>query len=476
MNRREFCKTSGMSILAASLMPSVSAFGQTSALTGKRPALAERKFVSEAVEKQIAEVSRKIADADLRKMFEICYPNTLDTTVFYEEINGKPDTYVITGDIDAMWLRDSAAQVFPFLSLIKSDEKLKKMIQGVINRQTKFVLLDPYANAFYKDPNQKTMWQSDKPTPIPGVHERKWEVDSLCYVVRLAYAYYQQTNDISLFDGNWKRAMKLIYETFVTEQRKNGASPYFFIRRTDVMIDAPPHGGKGNPLKPVGLIASMFRPSDDATTLPFLIPSNFFAVQSLRQLAEIFSARLGDKSFADNCLALANEVETAIRKYALAEHENFGKIYAYEVDGFGNKLFMDDANVPSLMSMTYLGAVKSDDIVYRNTRRFLLSENNPYFLRGKIAEGQSSPHTGRENIWHLGIIFRAMTSSDNAEIKQCLKILKTTTANTGFMHESFHKDDDKKFTRSWFAWANTQFGELIVKIAAERPKILQEKF
>ncbi|MBK8813559.1 MAG: glycoside hydrolase family 125 protein [Acidobacteria bacterium] len=475
MNRREFCKASGIGILATGLGRPSYVFAQNPSIgfSGRRPASGDRKFISDAVERQIASVSKLIADPNLRHMFEICYPNTLDTTVDYEEIDGKPDTYVITGDIDAMWLRDSSAQVFPYLPLMRSDLKLKKLIEGVINRHAKFVLLDPYANAFYKDPNQPTMWQGDKPTPIPGVHERKWEIDSLCYVVRLGYAYFKETGDVSPFDADWAKAMKLIYATFVTEQRKDGNSPYYFLRRTDVMTDAPPHGGKGNPVKPVGLIASMFRPSDDATILPFLIPSNIFAAQSMRQLAEIFGKRLNDADFAGKCVALASEIEFAVKKFAIAPHEDFGPIYAYEIDGFGNRLFMDDANVPSLMSLAYLGAVRRDDPIYRATRRFLLSDRNPYFLRGRAAEGQASPHTGRNGIWPMGIILRAKTSDSDVEIAKCLQMLTSTTAGTGFIHESFDKDDASKFSRSWFAWANTLFGELIVNLAANRPHLLK---
>lgn len=470
MNRREFIISSAGSLLATGAFP---AFGQDSLpFSGRRPDRAARRFVSESVEELIKSVSGKIGDPQIRQMFEICFPNTLDTTVFYDESGGRPDTYVITGDIDAMWLRDSSAQVFPYVPLIGKDERLRKLIAGVINRHAKCVLLDPYANAFFRDAGQRSMWESDKPSPAPGVHERKWEVDSLCYVVRLAYAYFKRTGDVSIFDADWQRAAKLIFATFVTEQRKDGRSPYYFLRRTDVMTDAPPHGGRGNPIRPIGLIASMFRPSDDATILPFLVPSNIFAAQSMRQLAEIF-ARLGDAGFAGKCRALADEIETAIGRFAIADHEGFGRIYAYEIDGFGNRLFMDDANVPSLMSLAYLGAVRGDDPVYRATRRFLLSDSNPYYLRGKAAEGQASPHTGRDGIWPMGIILRAMTSQSDEEIAKCLSMLRSTSAGTGFMHESFDKDDASKYSRSWFAWANTLFGELIVKLASERPALLK---
>jgi hypothetical protein len=471
MDRREFIVSTAV---AALLSGHGRSFAQTSVsdLTGRRPDPGNRNFISNAVETRIVEVAGRIRDPDLRHMFEICYPNTLDTTVFFDDSEDKPDTYVITGDIDAMWLRDSSAQVFPYVPLCGNDEPLRRLIAGVINRHAKFVLLDPYANAFYKDPNKRSEWESDQPAPGRGVHERKWEVDSLCYVIRLAYAYFLQTSDATPFDDEWRRAMKLIYATFVAEQRKNGSSPYYFRRRTDVMIDAPPHGGKGNPIKPVGLIASMFRPSDDATVLPFLIPSNIFAAQSLRQLAEIFGKHLNDAGFAGKCTALAREIETAVAKHAISQHGAFGRIYAYEVDGFGNRLFMDDANVPSLTSLKYLGAVAPRDPVYLATRRFLLSDGNPYFLRGKAAEGQSSPHTGRDAIWPMGIILRAMTSDSEAEIVKCLSMLKRTTARTGFMHESFDKNDASKFTRKWFAWANTLFGEMIVNLAAARPALL----
>jgi uncharacterized protein len=294
--------------------------------------------------------------------------------------------------------------------------------------------------------------------------------------VRLSYAYYKITGDRSLFDHDWDRAMRLIVETFKTEQRKDGSSPYSFRRRTSKMTDAPVFGGRGRPIKPVGLICSMFRPSDDATIYPFLIPSNIFAVLSLNQLSELYSGPLNDGAFAGECAALADEVEAAIQKYAISAHSGFGSIYAYEIDGFGNKVFMDDANVPSLMSLAYLGAHKPGDTIYKNTRNFLLSDSNPYYLEGTAAQGQGSPHTGKEKIWPMGIILRAMTSGGKDEITHCLKLLKKTHAGTGFMHEAFHKDNPSDFNRKWFAWANTLFGELIIKIYNERPEILKEVF
>lgn len=440
----------------------------------KRPAAEKRTFVSEGIDQKISEVKAVIQDAEFAWLFENCYPNTLDTTVDYEVIDGKPDTFIITGDIDAMWLRDSTCQVWPYMPLIEEDAKLCKMIEGLINRQAKCVLLDPYANAFYKDLSRVSEWNTDRPKIKPGVHERKWEIDSLCYVVRLANEYYQITRDSSVFDKDWDKAMRLIVKTFRTEQRKDGTSPYRFIRSTSRMTDAPVYDGTGRPIRPVGMICSMFRPSDDATVLPFLIPSNLFAVQSLRQLAAIYHDVLDDRAFARECSEFADEVEKAIMEWGTAEHLTFGRIYAYEADGFGNFLFMDDANVPSLMSLSYLGIHDPEDAIYKRTREYLVSEFNPWYFRGKAAEGYGSPHTGKESIWPMGIILRALTSNDKEEIAHCLHMLKTTHAGTGFMHESFNKDNPADFSRSWFAWANTLFGELVIKVYQEYPELLKK--
>ncbi len=480
MKRRQFLVKNSVLLGGLGISSVLPLYADTLFLNKKyipnRPKPEERKFTSRAVEQLIQEIKKVVSDKELAWMFENCYPNTLDTTVDYEIINEKPDTFIITGDIDAMWLRDSTAQVWPYLPLIKKDEKLKNLVWGLINRQAKCIVKDPYANAFYKDLQKESDWKEDLPKTVPGVHERKWEVDSLCYSIRLAYHYYQLTGDKNPFDKNWEKAARLIVKTFKTEQRKDGKSPYYFIRKTTAMIDAPIFNGTGRPIKPTGMICSMFRPSDDATLFPYLIPSNIFAVISLRQLAEIYRKVINDPNFSNECSKLADEVETGIKKYGTAHRPNFGEIYAYEVDGFGNQSFMDDANVPSLMSLAYLDASKADAPIYKNTRKFLLSDWNPYFLKGKVAEGQACPHTGKDKIWPMGIILRAMTSKNQEEIIHCLHMLKNTHAGTGFMHEAFDKDDATKFTRLWFAWANTLFGELIIKIYHERRAMLSKIF
>jgi hypothetical protein len=473
ITRREFVKNTTAVAVGLNMAGGILKGQTASSFVTKRPPVGQRTFVSSAVDQAIEDIKPHIRDPELAWMFENCYPNTLDTTVDYEVIDGKCDTFVITGDIDAMWLRDSTCQVWPYMPLIGKDEKLALMIQGLINRQAKCVLLDPYANAFYKDMARVSEWNRDKPKMKPGVHERKWEIDSLCYVVRLAHEYYRLTKDASVFDADWDKAMHVIAATFKTEQRKDGTSPYRFIRETSRMTDAPVYDGTGQPIRPVGMICSMFRPSDDATVLPFLVPSNLFAVGVLRQLAVLYSSALKNSAFARECTDMADEVQQAVNKWATAEHLTYGRIYAYEADGFGNHLFMDDANVPSLMSLSYLGIHKPKDSLYKRTRKYLLSGDNPWYVRGKAAEGYGSPHTGKSGIWPMGIILRALTSDDPAEIRSCLSMLKATHAGTGFMHESFNKDNPADFSRSWFAWANTLFGELIVDVHRRYPDILK---
>ncbi len=473
--RRNFIKASGLASVAISF--GVPSYGSNpiSTLVSKRPVASKRKFYSKAVEDTILEVKKIMADEELSWMFENCFPNTLDTTVTYQEKNGKPYSYVITGDIDAMWLRDSSAQIWPYLTLANKDLKLKNLLKGVVNKHAEFVLFDPYANAFYNDPAKKSEWAGDFTSMKPGVHERKWEIDSLCYVIRLAYGYWKNTGDASAFDATWQKAMKLIVKTFKEQQRKTDKGPYKFQRKAANPTDSQYGGGYGNPTVKNGLIHSMFRPSDDSTFYPYLVSSNMFAVVSLRQLSEIFSTLLNDSSFSKECTLLADEVDNALKQFAVVEHPTAGKIIPLEIDGFGNALCMDDANVPNILSLPYLGYCTNSDPVYVNSRKFSLSHFNPWFNEGKYAKGIGGPHVGEKKIWPLGLVMQALTSNDDDEIIYCLTTLKNTHAGTGFIHESFNVDNPAEFSRSWFAWANTIFGELILHLYKEKPELLKQK-
>ncbi|UIR56826.1 glycoside hydrolase family 125 protein [Sphingobacterium sp. SRCM116780] len=472
MKRRTFIQNSA--VLGAGLFASKVSFAtmQTSFPTVRIPA-DKRLFSSKAVENAIATFGKATSNKELAWLFGNCLPNTLDTTVFPYVENNRHYTYVITGDIDAMWLRDSSAQVWPYMAFMKEDKNLKNLIAGLIHKQSKCINIDPYANAFYNDPTKKGEWFSDHTDMKPGIHERKWEIDSLCYPIRLAYHYWKETNDGTPFNEEWEAAQEKIYKTFVEQQRKDSLGPYHFMRTTGRGSDTLQVDGYGYPVKPVGLICSSFRPSDDSTVFSFLIPSNLFAVVSLRQSAEILRKVKNNAILAGKMEALATEVEQAVQKHGIIDHPQFGKVYAFEVDGFGSFLMMDDANVPSLLSLPYLDAVKVEDPIYQRTRQYVLSENNPFFFKGTAGEGIGGPHIGRDYIWPMSIMMRAFTSNNDQEIVHCVKMLIATHADTGFMHESFHKDDPKKFTRKWFAWQNTLFGELIWKIYKEKPNLLK---
>ena len=470
LSRRKFFQVGAGSLASMLIGSKVNAMehisevlGVTDKYVSGRPPVDKRCFKSETIEKAIAATKKKIKDPKLAWMFENCFPNTLDTTCEYTVVDGKPDTFVITGDIHAMWLRDSSAQVFPYVAFAAKDKELQSMLRGVINRQTESIIIDPYANAFNLEATGSE-WESDNTVMKPELHERKWEIDSLCYPVRLAYNYWKKTGDKTPFDANWQKAMGEIYKTFVEQQRKDNLGPYKFTRVTDRQADTLLNFGVGSPVNPVGMIVSSFRPSDDATIFGFLIPSNLFAVVSLRQMAEMLKTLRNDTALANKCTALADEVEAAVQKYGVVEHPKYGKMYAFEVDGFGGQVLMDDANVPSLIALPYLGCVKQNDPIYQNTRKFILSSDNPYFFKGTAAEGVGSPHTGLGFIWPMSIIMRANTTDNKEEIAHCVEMLKNCDGETGFMHESFDKDNPKQFSRSWFAWSNTLFGELLYNI------------
>jgi meiotically up-regulated gene 157 (Mug157) protein len=471
MKRRTFIKST--SILGAGLVASKVSFAAAPQFPVVRVAVSKRQFQSKSVDAAIKTFQSKVKNPELSWLFENCFPNTLDTTVFYSEKNGRPDTYVITGDIDAMWLRDSSAQVWPYLQFVNEDKGLKKLIAGVISHQTQCILKDPYANAFYGEASKVGEWKTDRTDMSPGVHERKWEIDSLCYPIRLAYNYWKKTGDKTPFTEDWKKAIESTLKVFRDQQRKKDKGPYHFQRQTTQPTDTLPMAGYGFPVNPVGLICSSFRPSDDATIFPFLIPSNFFAVVSLNQAAEMVKAIFSDDALATSLTQLSAEVKEAIHTHGVVTHPKYGKIYAFEVDGFGSAYLMDDANVPSLLALPYLDAVSEDDEVYKATRKFVLSADNPYFFKGTAGEGIGGPHVGQDMIWPMSLTIRALTSKDQTEIKTCIQTLQKTHGNTGFMHESFHKDDPAKFTRSWFAWSNTLFGELLWKTYHEHPELLK---
>lgn len=472
MKRRQFIRSGALA--SSAFIVSKYGFGRESAFPEVRVPLGARRFTSKPIEDLITKLQKEIGNKEMAWLFHNCFPNTLDTTVEFEIINGRPDTYVITGDIDAMWLRDSSAQVWPYLPFVKEDPHLKELMAGVINRQTKCILLDPYANAFYKDTNKVSEWKSDLTEMKPGIHERKWEIDSLCYPIKLAHGYWQQTGDLSPFNSEWKEAMRAVLRTFKEQQRLEGKGPYSFQRNTSWATDGVPLGGYGYPAKPNGMICSMFRPSDDATIFPYLIPSNWFAVFALDWLTDLAKAA-GDEAISRQAFEMGTSLAKVLWDSAIVYTERYGNIWVYETNGLGSCNLMDDANMPSHLSIPYLADsffANARQTIWENTRRYVLSASNPFYFSGKAGAGIGSPHTGLDMIWPMSIAVQGLTSTDENEMKNCLHLLQACHAGTGFMHESFHKDDPSKFTRKWFAWANAMFAEFVLKMYRRKPHLL----
>lgn len=395
----------------------------------------------------------------LGDMFVRCFMNTLETTCQTQE-NG--DVFIITGDIEAMWLRDSTEQILHYLRFAPSCPALSDWVCAVIRRQTELVRIDAYANAFNLGPNGRHGFD-DQPPAGPWIWERKYELDSLCHVILLAWRFYRVTNRTDFMTDAFFQAMERILDVMTVEQRHAEQSPYSFQRFHCPPSDTLPFDGKGTPVGYTGMSWSGFRPSDDACRYGYLIPANLFAATELEHLATMASV-CGREEMAARARTLSTEIREGIRRYGIAHTEDFGDIYAYEVDGLGSQLLMDDANIPSLLSLPYLEVCSPEDDLYLRTRAFVLSKQNPYYYTGSAACGIGSPHTPEGSIWPIALCIQGMTSRSADERVAILRTLLTTHAGTARMHESFDRNDPDQFTRSWFAWANSMFGELVFRM------------
>ena len=411
-------------------------------------------------EKLLGMGRKKLAD-----MYVKCFRSTWDTTL--QRSDGT--VFLVTGDIPAMWLRDSSAQVYHYVPHAGKYPELRQAILGLLERQFRYIVLDPYANAFNREANDRrnhlddTSWTDEA---RPWIWERKYEIDSLCYPIRLACHFWKTAGDASWCNDTFLRAAEQILTVWETEQRHAERSPYYFRRNCRRASDTLSHDGQGATVAYTGMTWSGFRPSDDACTYGYLIPANFFAAKSLEQMEEMLSALSPENGLKSRARALREQIQNGLKQYAVFDQPGFGPVYAYEVDGFGNAVFMDDANVPSLLSLPYLGCVEADDSVYQNTRRMLLSPANPYYYAGTCAQGIGSPHTPPDYIWPISLCIQGLTSEDETEIRALADMLENMDAGTLLMHEGVHKDDPKQFTRPWFAWANSIFSEFVEKAVA----------
>lgn len=465
--------------------------------TDGRPEKSKRKFASEAVDTFIEKTKPKFKDSNLAVIYQNCFPNTLDTTVEYDST--KDDTFVITGDIEAMWLRDSSFQVFPYIKFAKTDLKLRRMLLAMIKRQSKSILIDPYANAFNKN-EFNSPWQNDITYKMVNgqkikamntkLWERKYELDSIISPLFFAYNFYEQTKETSFItNSEWQAALATIISVVKKEMRGseeedlNGGPEYFFQRTANEPFDSL-HQGRGNPAGSCGLVKSMFRNSDDAATFAYSIPENAFLVATFKKVASMLKTFLTTNKIDEiqykkylllinDLEAISSSVQTAIYKNGVfKDPETNERYFAYEVDCYGNHYFLDDPGYPSLTALPFFGFIDKEDALYISTRKRILSKKNPYYFQGLIGDGLGSAHSERYYIWPLFSIMRALTSSNEAEILEAVKLLQYTAAETGFMHESVNVNDTTKFTRPWFAWTNSFFGYMINTINEERPHLL----
>ncbi|GAB3803902.1 glycoside hydrolase family 125 protein [Humibacter antri] len=413
------------------------------------------------------DLSRALAGTAAAAIVRACFTNTWTSAMRWSTAFGQEEVFVATGDIPAMWLRDSAAQVRPYLALAH-DDTVGRMLVGVLRRQLSSVEIDPYANAFNDGPTDAHPEQSDVPRPAPAVWERKYEVDSLCAPLQLGYAIWRATGRVHHLDEQFVRVSKAVIALWRTEQDHAGSGYRFRRTEGEFATDSLPRHGRGAPVGPTGMTWSGFRPSDDRCTHRYLVPANALASSSLHGLAELAHDVLLDDELERDSVALATEIDAGIERFGV--HERDGeRIFAYELDGLGSVLLGDDANLPNLLGLPLSGWLNADDPVYQATRRFVLSQDNPHHYAGEFASGLGSSHTPRDHVWPLAIATVGLTGDEN-DATRALHLLGSTTGGTGLMHESFHVDDPTRFTRSWFGWANAMFSELALDLAGRSVK------
>ncbi|KAL1961132.1 hypothetical protein VTO42DRAFT_3077 [Malbranchea cinnamomea] len=469
----------------------------------QRPAEACRTFSSPLVEQIIDDVTSRMVDKDLAQIFRNAFPNTIDTTVRWH-VNGSESagnarrqsdggvwegahSFIVTGDINAEWLRDSTNQLTQYQPLANKDANIKSLILGAINTQAEFVIQSPYCNAFQPPPpsNLPPTSNNQDDTVHPAyepsvVFECKYELDSLANFLALGNQFYEHTRSTDFLTKRWYLALDTVLRVIDKQSEptfdENGQyvrNEYTFQRQTDLGTETLNLKGIGNPLNSgSGLVRSAFRPSDDATIMGFLIPSNAQMSVELKRTADVLSEAGGSKDLIHKLRQLSKRIERGIWEHGVVNHKKYGEVFAFEVDGFGSSVFMDDANLPSLLALPLLGFVSQDNKIYQNTRKMILSKDgNPYYLTGSGFYGIGGPHIGVENAWPMSVLVRARTSDSDDEIIESLNMVRDSSL-LGLIHESVNVNNVRRYTRSWFAWANSVFAQTILDLAERKPHLL----
>ncbi|KAI9679264.1 MAG: hypothetical protein M1817_005283 [Caeruleum heppii] len=473
----------------------------------QRPSPPCRTFSSPLVEDVIQDITKRMQDKDLARIFENAFPNTLDTTVRWHQDGTEkpkkhgthrgqkhdgswegPQSFIVTGDIDAEWLRDSTNQLAQYQPLAKKDKKIEKLILGAINTQAEFVIESPYCNAFQPPPPSRLPYTQNgqfdvvHPTYEPAVvFECKYELDSLAHFLALSNQFYKSTGSTAFLTPRWHAALTTLLRvldkqaepTFDPETGRYVKNEYTFQRRTNTGTETLNLAGIGNPLNGgTGLIRSAFRPSDDATILGFYIPANAMMAVELKRTSEMLRSAGRQSEFAKDLRRRGEELEKAVWEHGVVETKKYGKVFAYEVDGYGSTIIMDDANIPSLLALPVLGFVDVSDETYQNTRKMILQrEGNPYYLHGKAFRGIGGPHIGLQNAWPMSVLLEAMTSTNDTEIMDNLMMVRNVS-RLGLVHESISVIRTSAYTRSWFAWANSVFAQTILDLARRKPHVI----
>ena len=391
------------------------------------------------------ELRYAIASRAISDLFEKALIELDDGTIF-----------VLTGDIQAMWIRDSTWQSRPLLAACNTSGEIEKVIAGVSKRQARFLLIDPYANAFNPEPNDYH-WHKDFEDQSPWVFERKFELDSIAAFWDLSLRLHRVSGERSHLDETFWRATKTCLDLIRREQNHNRES-YRFIRANAPAHDYLSHGGRGAPFQPTGLVWSGFRPSDDACELPFHIPANLHLALVLEWLAQL-ADDFGFRDISEHSKQISSEISEAVEQWGIVEGR-----YVYEVDGQGNFIDIDDPNIPSLLALPYLGVVSSNDETYLATREFILSDKHKMFLSGPVASGITSVHTPPRHIWPLAIAAEGLTATTTEQANACLQRLENLAAKTLANHESVSVDDADQFTRPWFSWADMSYFHLLLRV------------
>ncbi|KAI0417878.1 hypothetical protein F5X98DRAFT_129558 [Xylaria grammica] len=472
----------------------------------QRPHPKCRTFHSDAIEKVIDDVVSRMKDPDLARLFENTFPSTTDTTVKFHTTDSTdtkrnrintgsfeegqwegPQSFIITGDIIAEWLRDSTNQLAPYQALAKKDPKIYQLILGAINTQSEFVIESPYCNAFQPPPISNlpisNNGQDDIVHPVydpTAVFECKYELDSLAHFLALGNDFNEHTGSKEFLNPRWYQALQMLLNvleeqsqsTFDTETGRFRRNQYTFSRTTNIGTETLNLNGVGNPLNSgTGLVRSAFRPSDDATILGFFIPANAQMAMELKRTAKILQDA-GKEGLSQTVAEWSQKITKGIWEHGVVEHRQFGKVFAYEVDGYGSSILMDDANYPSLLALPLMGFVDASDETYQNTRRMLLSKSsNPYYLKGRDFHGIGGPHIGLMNAWPMSLLVQARTSDNDEEIQECIDLV-LRSSKLGLIHESVDVNVLSSYTRSWFAWANGVFASTILDLAKRKPHLI----